>query len=174
MTNNFYPSNDARLNEARRLLNELSVDDMQKLINNNGEMDRFIEKIPEVSLFRSMFDIQPSDFIQVQQLESIRENMREKNRRLAERNLEKKPMLDLEKQKLVELHTQLAQLKEQYKRMRGQQGMSQSRFVLHTKFACISDDQNGEMTPDVIYTLLQSAATDLERSSEVHDLLLLR
>ena len=50
MMNNFYPSNDVRLNEARRLLSELSVDDLQKLVNSDEETNKFIEKLPEVSL----------------------------------------------------------------------------------------------------------------------------
>lgn len=55
-------------------------------------------------------------------MESIKESMRDRNRRLAERNLEKKPMLDQEKQKLAELHAEFAKLREQYKSIRGQQG----------------------------------------------------
>ena len=67
----------------------------------------------------------------------MKESMREKNRRLAERNLEKRPALEQEKQKLAELHAELAKLREQYKSIRGQQGEFRSGFVLHTRFTCV-------------------------------------
>ena len=50
MTDNFYANNDVRLNEANALLNQLSVEELNKLLNNEQEMNKFIQKVQEVSL----------------------------------------------------------------------------------------------------------------------------
>ena len=51
--------------------------------------------------------------------------------------------------------------------------MSFDQDSFFTQDSRVLDDQNGEMSPEMIYTLLQSGATELERSTEVRDQLLL-
>ena len=44
---------------------------------------------------------------------------------------------------------------------------SHRRFFSSQNVRLVLDDQNGEMSSEMIYTLLQSAASELERSTEV-------
>lgn len=55
MTDNFYVNNDVRLNEANNLLNQMSVEELTRLLNNNQEMNKFIQQLSEVS--RSKFNV---------------------------------------------------------------------------------------------------------------------
>ena len=124
MTDNFYANNDVRLNEANALLNQLSVEELNKLLNNEQEMNKFIQKVQEVSLSKVQrsFRIHRFFFIQIQQLEAVKESIRENNRQIALQNLQKEPQLKQEKQKLADLHAELARLREEYRSKHGQYG----------------------------------------------------
>ncbi|UJR21212.1 hypothetical protein I4U23_024309 [Adineta vaga] len=132
MMSGYYPTNESGLNESRVLINQMSVDDLKRLMNNDDEVTKFVQNLPEV-----------------QQMESIRESLKEKIKHLAAINLQKEPELNHQKQKLAEVHEQLRKMREEYNSIRGQY-----------------DDQNGDTTPDMIYVLLQTAGSDLERKTE--------
>ncbi len=101
-------------------------------------------------------------------METTKENLKEKIRVIALRNLSQEPTLMLEKQKLVELYSELAKLRDQYKSIRGQYGrIFQCVFFCHRNVSIFVDDQTGEMSPEMIYIILQSAAADFERQTEV-------
>ncbi|CAF1542540.1 unnamed protein product [Adineta ricciae] len=128
----FYTNNDSIFNEAQRLVERLSDDELKNLMTNDAEVTKFVQNLPEV-----------------QRLESIRESLRENNKRLAEENLKQQPNLAHEKKRLVEIHEQLRKMKEEYNSIRAQY-----------------DDQGSETNPEIAYVLLQTAASDLERKTE--------
>jgi hypothetical protein len=47
--NNFYSNNDSRFNEIRTTINQLSKDDLEKLMNSEDEIIQFVRNLPEVS-----------------------------------------------------------------------------------------------------------------------------
>ncbi|CAF1270489.1 unnamed protein product [Adineta steineri] len=132
MMNGYYMNNERELNEARGIINQMNVDDLKKLMNNDNEVTKLVQNLSSI-----------------QQLETIRESLKENIKSLAMRNLDKEPTLIHEKEKLAELHEKLGKMREEYRSIRGQY-----------------DDQTGETNPEVIYILLQTAAADLERATE--------
>ncbi|CAF0925676.1 unnamed protein product [Adineta steineri] len=132
MMNGYYMNNERELNEARGIINQMNVDDLKKLMNNDNEVTKLVQNLSSI-----------------QQLETIRESLKENIKSLAMRNLDKEPTLIHEKEKLAELHEKLGKMREEYRSIRGQY-----------------DDQTGETSPEVIYILLQTAAADLERATE--------
>jgi hypothetical protein len=49
MMNNFYTNNnDSRLNEARALINQMSGEELTKLMNNDNEVIKFVQNLSEV------------------------------------------------------------------------------------------------------------------------------
>ncbi|CAF1082466.1 unnamed protein product [Adineta steineri] len=132
MMNGYYMNNERELNEARGIINQMNVDDLKKLMNNDNEVTKLVQNLSSI-----------------QQLETIRESLKENIKSLAMRNLDKEPTLIHEKEKLAELHEKLGKMREEYRSIRGQY-----------------DDQTGETNPEMIYILLQTAAADLERATE--------
>ncbi|CAF4633046.1 unnamed protein product, partial [Rotaria sp. Silwood1] len=86
---------------------------------------------------------------EIQHMETIKESLKENIKRLALQNLDKEPMLIHEKQKLVEVYEELNKTKDQYK-------LIQQQY----------EEQIGETNPEMIWVLLQTAASELERSTE--------
>ncbi|CAF2405256.1 unnamed protein product [Rotaria sp. Silwood2] len=132
MMNGYYNNNDGGINEARTRINQMSLEELKKLMNSDEEVTNFVRGLSEI-----------------QQIETIKESLKENIRRLALCNLEKQPTLTNEKQKLAQLHNEIRKMKDKYDSIRGEY-----------------DDQTGETSPDVIYVLLQTAASDLERETE--------
>ncbi|CAF4713074.1 unnamed protein product [Rotaria sp. Silwood1] len=133
MMNGYYNYNDGGLNEARSRINQMSFEDLKRLMNSDDEVTKFVRSLSEL-----------------QQIETIKESLKENIKRLALCNLEQEPILIHEKQKLAQLHDELRKIKEKYDSIRGDY-----------------DDQTGETNPDMIYALLQTAASELERKTEV-------
>jgi len=46
--NNYYSNNDSRLNEARTMINQMSVEELTKLMNNDDEVTKFVRNLPAV------------------------------------------------------------------------------------------------------------------------------
>ncbi|CAF0974912.1 unnamed protein product [Rotaria sp. Silwood1] len=132
MMNGYYNYNDGGLNEARSRINQMSFEDLKRLMNSDDEVTKFVRSLSEP-----------------QQIETIKESLKENIKRLALCNLEHEPILIHEKQKLAQLHDELRKIKEKYDSIRGDY-----------------DDQTGETNPDMIYALLQTAASELERKTE--------
>ncbi|CAF0928154.1 unnamed protein product [Rotaria sp. Silwood1] len=86
---------------------------------------------------------------EIQHMETIKESLKENIKRLALQNLDKEPMLIHEKQKLVEVYEELNKTKDKYK-------LIQQQY----------EEQIGETNPEMIWVLLQTAASELERSTE--------
>jgi hypothetical protein len=102
-------------------------------------------------------------------METIKESLKESNKHLALRNLDKEPILIDEKQKLAGLHDELGKMREEYKNIRGQYGKSiYMKIFFENQIFEFLDDQTGETSPEVIYILLQTTASELERATEVH------
>ena len=55
-------------------------------------------------------------------METIKESLKDSIKGLALRNLDKKPILNHEKQKLAQLHDELGRMRNEYKNIRGQYG----------------------------------------------------
>ncbi len=53
--NNYYMNNDSRLNEARAMISQLSVDDLTKLMNNDDDVTKFVRNLPEVCTNLNLF-----------------------------------------------------------------------------------------------------------------------
>lgn len=102
-------------------------------------------------------------------METIKESLKENIKRLAMRNLEKEPALIHEKQKLAQLHEELGKVREEYKNIRAQYGKYTTKLKKYCFFFMI-DDQTGETNPEMIWILLQTAASDLERATEVREI----
>ena len=43
-----YQSVEQGMNEARTMINQLSVDDLKRIMNDDNELNRFVQKLPEV------------------------------------------------------------------------------------------------------------------------------
>jgi hypothetical protein len=48
-------NNDSRLNEARAMISQLSVDDLTKLMNNDDDVTKFVRNLPEVCTNLNLF-----------------------------------------------------------------------------------------------------------------------
>ena len=48
MMNGFYGYNDNGLNEARRIVGQMSVDDLKRLMSNDDEVTKFVRNLPDV------------------------------------------------------------------------------------------------------------------------------
>lgn len=46
--NNYYTNNDSRLNDVRTALNQLSSDDLNRLMVNEDELIKFVQNLPDV------------------------------------------------------------------------------------------------------------------------------
>jgi hypothetical protein len=46
--NNFYPSTDSRLNEARTLIQQMSNEELEKIRNSDDEAMKFVRNLSEV------------------------------------------------------------------------------------------------------------------------------
>ncbi|CAF3027264.1 unnamed protein product [Rotaria socialis] len=132
MMNGYYNPIDKGLNEARRIVSQMGAEDLKRLMSNEDEVTKLVRNLPEI-----------------QQMETIKESLKESIKLLAMRNLEQEPMLIHEKQKLAQLHDELRQVKEKYDSIRGEY-----------------DEQTGDTSPDMIYALLKTAASDLDQSTE--------
>ncbi|CAF0922468.1 unnamed protein product [Rotaria sordida] len=132
MMNGYYNYNDGGLNEARGRISQMSVEELKKLMNSDEEVTKLVLSLSET-----------------QQMNTIKESLKDTIKRLALSNLDKEPILIHEKQKLAQLHDELRKIREKYDSIRGKY-----------------DDQTGETNPDMIYVLLQTAASDLERATE--------
>jgi hypothetical protein len=49
MMNGYYSNNDKGLNEARGIINQMSVEDLKKLMNNDEEVSKLVRNLSEVS-----------------------------------------------------------------------------------------------------------------------------
>lgn len=47
--NGYYSNNDGGLNEARGIINQMSVDDLKKLMNSDEEVTKLVRNLSEVS-----------------------------------------------------------------------------------------------------------------------------
>ncbi|CAF1519291.1 unnamed protein product [Rotaria magnacalcarata] len=132
MMNGYYNPIDNGLNEARRIVSQMGAEDLKRLMNNEDEVTKLVRNLPEI-----------------QQMETIKESLKERIKLLAMRNLEQEPILIHEKQKLAQLHDELRQAKEKHDSIRGEY-----------------DNQTGDTSPAMIYALLKTAASDLDQSTE--------
>jgi hypothetical protein len=105
MMNGYYANNDSGLNEARGIINQLSMDELKKFISNDEEITKLVRNLPEI-----------------QQMETIKESLKENIKLLATRNLGKEPILIHEKEKLGELHEELGRMRTEFKNLQGQYG----------------------------------------------------
>ena len=98
----------------------------------------------------------------------IRETLKESVKQLALRNLDQEPILNSEKAKLQQTFEEVKRLTNEYKSIKQQYGetipSSIDQFTLLIFFA---EEQIGEMNPEMLWILLQSAASELERQTEV-------
>ncbi|CAF3405327.1 unnamed protein product [Rotaria sp. Silwood1] len=106
MMNGYYNYNDGGLNEARSRINQMSFEDLKRLMNSDDEVTKFVRSLSEL-----------------QQIETIKESLKENIKRLALCNLEQEPILIHEKQKLAQLHDELRKIKEKYDSIRGDYGI---------------------------------------------------
>ncbi|CAF2341359.1 unnamed protein product [Rotaria sp. Silwood2] len=130
--NGYYTNHDNALNEVRNIISQKNGDDLTKLINNDDEVTKLIGNLSEI-----------------QQMEIIKESLKENIKCLALQNLDKEPILIHEKEKLAELYDELSKTKDDYKSIQQQY-----------------EEQIGETNPEMIWVLLQTAASELERSTE--------
>ncbi|CAF0865150.1 unnamed protein product [Rotaria sordida] len=132
MMNGYYANHDNALNEVRSIISQKNVDDLTKLMNNDDDIGKLIGNLYEI-----------------QQMEIIRESLKENIKRLALQNLDKEPTLIHEKEKLGGVHDELNKARDEYKTIQQQY-----------------EELIGETNPEMIWVLLQTAASELERSTE--------
>ncbi|CAF2098068.1 unnamed protein product [Rotaria magnacalcarata] len=132
MINNYYTNHENPLNEVRSIISQKSADELANLVNNEDDIARLIGNLGEI-----------------QQMETIKESLKENVKRLALQNLDKEPMLIHEKEKLASLCDEINRAKNEYKSVQQQY-----------------DEQIGETNPEMIWVLLQTAASELERSTD--------
>ncbi|CAF3158288.1 unnamed protein product [Rotaria socialis] len=132
MINSYYTNHENPLNEVRSIISQKNADELANLINNEDEIARLIGNLGEI-----------------QQMETIKESLKENIKRLALQNLDKEPMLIHEKEKLASLCDEVNRAKNEYKSIQQ-----------------LYDEQIGETNPEMIWVLLQTAASELERSTD--------
>ncbi|CAF0875981.1 unnamed protein product [Adineta steineri] len=130
--NAYYANNDNGLNEVRNIISQKNSDDLSKLLHNNEEVTKLVGNLNEI-----------------QQMEIIKENLKENVKRLALRNLDKEPIFIHEKEKLEEVYNELNKVRDEYNKIRQQY-----------------EEQIGETNPEMTWVLLQTAASELERTTE--------
>ena len=111
-------------------------------------------------------------------METIKESLKENIRRVALRNLEKEPILIHEKQHLAELYAELGPARDNYRAIGGKIDQCRLRKIFYyalfkNQFFLIIDDESNDTSPEMIDILLQTAASDLERKTEVCEIQLL-
>ena len=102
-------------------------------------------------------------------METVKESLKENIKRLALRNLDKEPIFNHEKEKLGEVHDELNRVQDEYKTMKQIYGsIVQNGMTFETIFfSPILEEQTCETNPEMIWVLLQTAASELERATEV-------
>ncbi len=102
-------------------------------------------------------------------METIKESLKEDIKRLALCNLDKEPILIHEKEKLEELYDEIKKVTDEYKLIRQQYGKKifKKNKLYQKNFFFLLEEKTGETNPEMLWVLLQTAASELERSTEV-------
>ena len=107
----------------------------------------------------------------MQHIETIKESLKLNINRLAIDNLDKEPVLSDEREKLREVYDELNKAKEEYNLARQQYGkvfgVSFQIDLEHLFILLVIEERVGENNPEMTWVLLQTAASELERTTEV-------
>lgn len=154
-------------NEARSMLNQMSDDDLKKIMNNDDALNNFVQKLSDVrrKIRSTMFNI----FFSGSTTRSDEEKFRRIDSKISREKFRQRTDFSSRKRKI----NRIASANHQEKRWISTFKQWQ-RFVKKTKFLfffnvflLFSVEETNETHPDVVLALLQSAASDLERQSEV-------
>jgi hypothetical protein len=103
-------------------------------------------------------------------MESAKASLKANINRLAIDNLDKEPVLSDQRDKLREIYEQLNKAREEYGAARQQYGKAFRQCLeMHRNACCFLslEEQISDTNPEITWVLLQTAASELERATEV-------